>query len=269
MENSLLKLYSIGIVLEDKDENGDMIKVTPVEKLSLFTGDLNEQKIKFNVSLPDAQGVKREEHIEGGVDIVAKWIFSDGNRITAPNVKKNESVLIYRFADTDEFYWQTFMREPSLRRLEHVCYGFSNLPKGINTYEKDSSYWFEISTREKYIQLHTSKNDNELFEYDIKLDTKDGNLKIADDIENSISIDSKNRLITIKHTSGHTIEISDDNISISESGGSNISFSNGNVTINCNNLNFNTNNTVITGSDIQLNGGSVTANGEDLNTDLT
>ena len=269
MENSLLKLYSIGIVIEDKDDNGDMIKVTPVEKLSLFTGNLSEQKIKFNVSLPDAQGVKREDHIEGGVDIVAKWIFSDGNRLTAPNVKKNESVLIYKFADTDEFYWQTFMREPSLRRLEHVCYGYSNLPKGVNPYEKDSSYWFEISTREKYVQLHTSKNDNELFEYDIKLDTKDGNLVITDDIENSISIDSKNKTITINHTSGHTIQINNDSVNISEAGGASISLNNGNITINCNNLNFNTSTATITGSNIQLNGGSVTANGEDLNTDLT
>ena len=78
-----------------------------------------------------------------------------------------------------------------------------------------------------------------------------------------------NKIITINHTSGHTIQINNDSINISEAGGASISLNNGNITINCNNLNFNTSTATITGSDIQLNGGSVTANGEDLNTDLT
>lgn len=269
MERSLLRAYSLGIVLEDKEGESDMIKVSPIEQLSLFKGELSQQKLNYDVKLPDAQGIKREEHIEGGSEIVAKWIFSSGNRITAPNVKKNESVLIYKFADTDEFYWEIFMREPSLRRLEHVNYSFSNLPNGVNPYDKNSSYWYEISTREKYIHLHTAKNNGEPFEYDIKLDTADGNLLITDDVDNSLSIDSKNKTIIIKHTSGHSIQINNDNISILESGGANIILNNGNITINCSNLNFNTSNAVITGGDIQFNGGTVTANGEDLNTDLT
>ncbi len=269
MENSLLKPYSIGIVLEDKEGDSDMIKVMPTEQLSMFSGDLNEQKLNYNVNAPDAQGIKRTSQIEGGVEIVAKWIFSSGNRVTAPNVKKNESVLIYRFADTDEFYWQTFMREPSLRRREHVHYAFSNLPSGVKPYDKNSSYWFEISTREKHIHLHTSKNDNEPFEYDLNIDTKIGNLSITDDIQNSITIDSKNRIITINHTSGNKIQITDNDISMTNQSGSNINMNGGDITINCNNLVFNTSTTTINSGNTQLNGGAVSANGEDLNTDIT
>lgn len=269
MERSLLRAYSLGIVLEDKEGESDMIKVSPIEQLSLFKGELSQQKLNYDVKLPDAQGIKREEHIEGGSEIIAKWIFSSGNRITAPNVKKNESVLIYKFADTDEFYWEIFMREPSLRRLEHVNYSFSNLPNGVNPYDKNSSYWFEISTREKYIHLHTAKNNNELFEYDIKIDTANGNIIITDDIDNNFTLDSKNKVITINHTSGHKIELNSSSVIMNESGGASITLNGGDITISCNNLNFNTGNTVITGGDIQLNGSTVTANGEDLNIDLT
>lgn len=269
MENSLLRPYSIGIVLEDKEGDSDMIKVMPSEQLSMFSGNLNEQKLNYEVNVPDSQGIKRESHVEGGVELVAKWIFSSGNRVTAPNVKKNESVLIYRFADTDEFYWETFMREPSLRRREHVHYAFSNLPNGINSYDKNSSYWFEISTREKHVHLHTSKNDEEPFEYDLRINTREGNLVITDDINDNITIDSKNRIITINHASGNKIEINDNDITMTNVGGSVISMTGGDITINCSNLNFNVSNATITGSNIQLNGGSVTANGEDLNTDLT
>ncbi len=272
MEQSGLKIYSLGIVLENKEPNSDMVKVMPIEKLSLVTGPLNEQKLMYDVNLPDAQGVKKNNKVEGGVEIVAKWIFSGGNRITAPDVINGETIVIYQFADTDEYYWELLFREPSIRRLEHVNYSFSNLPKGREPYDKTSSYWMEVSTRDKYVHLHTSKNDNEPFEYDIKIDTADGNLVIKDDIDNHITIDSKNNNITIHHSSGHTFVMNPDGITTESTNftvnaskinlnAPEIAFAGSNVSISGSSIN-------VAGGNIAMTGGAITANGEDLNTDL-
>lgn len=265
MEQNGLKIFSLGVILENKEPNSDMVKVMPIEQLSLFTGPLDQQKLMFDVNLPDSQGVKKNNKVEGGVEIVAKWIFSGGNRITAPDVINGETVIIYQFADTDEYYWELLFREPSIRRLEHVNYSYSNLPKGRNPYDKTSSYWFEVSTRDKYIQLHTSKNDNELFEYDIKIDTADGNLVIKDDIDNHVTIDSKNSTITIQHSSGHSFIMNPEGITMNSD---KFIVNAADVEFNSNSIKLIADSIQLQGGNIELTGSSITANGEDLSTDL-
>jgi phage baseplate assembly protein gpV len=111
------------------------------------------------------------------------------NRITPPDVSSGETVKIYRFADTDEYYWCTVFREPSLRKQETVNYSFSNV-KGSGAFDRDSSYSMEVSTHDKYIRVHTSNSDGEPYTYDIGIDTSNGKVSIADNIGNSIVLDS-------------------------------------------------------------------------------
>lgn len=273
MEQAGLKIYSLGIILKNKEPNSDMVSVMPIEQLSLVSGPLDQQKTTFDVNLPDSQGVKRTDKIEGGVEIVAKWIFSGGNRLTAPDVTKNETVLIYKFADTDEYYWELIFREPSLRRLEHVNFSFSNEPSGINAFDKNSSYWFEISTRDKYIHLHTSKNDNELHEYDININTADGNFTITDDVNNNFIIDSKTNTITINQSNGSIISMNDVGVEITTKeytvNADKISLNSPQITFSGSSVGINGDSINIAGGNVALTGGSVTANGEDLSIDNT
>lgn len=273
MEQQGLKIYSLGIVLENKEANSDMIKVMPIEKLSLVSGPLDDQKVTYDVNLPDSQGVKKTDKIEGGVEIVAKWIFGGGNRLTAPDVAKQETVVIYQFADTDEYYWQTIFREPTIRRLEHVNFSFSNQPKGIVPYDKNSSYWLEVSTRDKHVHLHTCKNDGELYEYDIKIDTADGNFTITDDVSNSFTIDSKTNTITINQSNGSVIIMNDTGVTVNTKeflvnadkinlNAPEMAFTGNGLTVSGDSIN-------IAGGSVALTGGAITANGEDLNTDIT
>lgn len=123
--------------------------------------------------------------------IKAKWIpFGNSNRDTAPDVRKNETVLIFRFADEQEYYWDTIFREPELRRLERVRYSYCNRPEGLEAYDDDTSYWLEYSTVDQHVWLHTSDNNGEPCKYDIKIDSKAGTVTIKDDIGNIIHLDS-------------------------------------------------------------------------------
>lgn len=198
-KKSGLQLYSLGIVTEDKAEDEDMIKVSPIEEFSMEKGKLKEDDRKHKTSLPDKEGVIIQAKSEGGAVLDAKWIpYGNSNRDTAPDVYKNETVLIFRFADTDEYYWDTVFREPSIRRLEKVKYVYSNQPAGLVPYGDDTSYWLLWDTRNKVVRLHTSDNDGEATTYDITIDTKYGELIIEDGMNNKIHLQSVPGILDIE-----------------------------------------------------------------------
>lgn len=186
-----LKIYSIGIVVEDKQRNSDTINVYPVEELPLANGNIKETVIDYDQTLPDSKNVPTQGKVEGKNYLQAKWLpFGHSNRITPPDVYANEHVILFRYADNDEYYWTTIYREPMFRRLETVCYMFSNLKEKMKEFTKESSYWCEISTHDGHIKVHTSKTNGEKFGYDIEVNGKAGYLFIKDDADNSITIDS-------------------------------------------------------------------------------
>ncbi len=188
---SKLKLYSLGIVVHDKKAGSDQIIVYPVEELPTVMDTVADAVSKNTVSLPDATGAIKSSNSSSQSTIVATWIpLSDGNRITAPDVVKNETVRIYRYADTDEYYWATIFREPKLRRQETVIYMFCNIPSGMTAFDSNTSYWHMIDTVNKKVQLHTSTNDGEAAGYDIIIDTANGDLTISDTLGNNIILDS-------------------------------------------------------------------------------
>lgn len=199
-ENKLsgLRHYSLGIIVEDKAEGTDYVKICPIEELPLVNGLLKDAVMDYKVDLPDSQGIARNSTLTGDSAIVAKWLpFSEGNRMTAPDVCEGETVIIWRYADTQEFCWSTIFREPSIRRQETVCFALSNLKERMVAFDKDSSYWSEWSTKHKYVKIHTSNNDGELTTYDLVIDTSAGVLSIEDGHGNSVTMDSSSDTITV------------------------------------------------------------------------
>ena len=175
---SQLKPYSLGIVVIDKPETSDVIQVFPSEQLPFAEGNLTTNK---------------------RMQISASWIRMGGsNRFTSPDVYKGETVQIYRYADTDEYFWDDTMREPSLRKKERVIHAVSNIPDKGGTQTLDKSYYVEISTKDKRVHLHTSDNDGELCTYDLIIDTSKGNLTLLDGMGNIITLDSKPGNINFK-----------------------------------------------------------------------
>lgn len=186
-----LKLYSLGIVLAAKIRGKDTIIVDPIEHLSMSHGELDEGSTSVKVESVDRQGVSRASQVEQTSSIEAKWLpLGNSNRELAPDVQNGETVLLFKYQDTDEFYWTTIFREPMLRRLETVRHSYSNQPSGRTPYGDDTSYWVEVSTHDKQIRLHTSTNDGEAAGYDLTFDTGSGTLTIQDDMDNVVVLNS-------------------------------------------------------------------------------
>lgn len=188
---SKLKLYSLAIVLEDKPRGTDEIKVSPVEDMPFVNGKIIDYKQQYSVSLPDENNIPRRTDTTGDATVIAKWMpWGDGNRNTSPDVRKNETVLLFRYADTDEYHWVELFREPSLRRLETVCYMYGDIPSGVSPYDKQSSYWCEFSTHDKKIQIHTSQSNGEQYTYDVIIDPGNSRIIVKDNVGQTIALDS-------------------------------------------------------------------------------
>lgn len=196
---SNLKLYSLGIVVETKPQGTDIIMVSPIEVLNIQSpGDIKNKDTKFEGSLKNVDSKNFKTELNAKNYLKAKWLpFGQSNRITAPDVVANETVVLFKYGDVDEYYWITIFREVELRRLETVLYGFSNIKGGISAFDKSTSYWLEVDTKNKSVKFHTAMNDGEYTEYDIIINTKKGTLTITDKKKNYIHLDSQaDHLIT-------------------------------------------------------------------------
>lgn len=216
-KESGFRFYSFGIVAVTKDRNTSLIKVVPIEDITLATGrsestnitssgnskpnvksneakstaPISKQTMSYNVEVKDHKGVSRSDGVTGDLMVVAKWTaFGQSNRITAPDVQHGETVMLFQAFDTDEYFWTSMMNEPSIRRQETVCYIFGNIPSGSVPWDKSTSYWVEVSTHDKHVKLHTSKNDGEAVGYDFTIDTDKGTFTIADTAGNEVVLDS-------------------------------------------------------------------------------
>ena len=200
-QDSNLKLYSIGIVVEDKLPNTDYAIIAPMEQLSTADGQLSKTT---KIHTANGQSVKK------GNTIIAKW-YQNGqtNRATSPNVYKNESVKIFRYGDTDKYYWDTLFFEPHLRRLEEVTYSYSNKRVPLETYDANSSYYYTVSTLNKFIHLHTSTNDGEASGYDLLINTKTGEISIIDTNGNQLLWKSVSKQLNILDFKTFNINILD------------------------------------------------------------
>lgn len=196
---SKLKPYSLGIVVEHKPRGSSTLLVSPIETLNIQDeGNIREASKAFKGTIPDSTNSSFKTEQTATNYIRAKWLpLGASNRTTPPDVRAGETVLIYKFANVEEYFWEDAMTEPELRRLEDVLYSYSNLADGSAPHDLESSYWVRVNTKDKYIHLHTTTSDGEPFEYDIKIDTALGNIKINDSVGNDIKLDSPTNTVEI------------------------------------------------------------------------
>ncbi len=183
------KLYGYGSVALDKPEGTNIIEVFLKDILYAAEGDVSKTT-DMNLSVNNSEGIVKTEQVSSGTTIPARWLAeSQPNRITSPDVRKNETVLVYRYANNDDYYWEKIFTEDKLRGKETVTFAFKNTDEQV-AITLDNSYIFHVSTKNKLIQLHTSTNDGEKVGYDIILDLKESILTSKDTRGNHSTLNS-------------------------------------------------------------------------------
>ncbi len=207
-EVSKLHLYSMGVVAANKTPGSDIIEVTPTEKAIAMDGEITDAAFTYGAKATASDGQAYESETVASGSISAKWIpLGTSNRMTSPDVRRGEPVVLYRFANTDQIYWNTVWNDMRYRKLESVVFGISATQDENATPGADNMYFVEFNSRDGYIHLATSKANGEPFAYDLQLNTKEGFLKFQDDIGNYISLDSQERQIRLQVADGSFMEL--------------------------------------------------------------
>jgi hypothetical protein len=215
LQLSKMRFYSLGIVAANKSLTSKEIEVTPTEELPMLDGELSSTNADYKSKAKDGEGKAYNTSISSKVTIKASWLrLGDSNRMTAPDVRRGEAVMIYQFANADKYYWMTLKEDSKLRKLETVVYAFSGTKNEGKDTSAEDSYYLEVSTHRGVVHFHTSKANGEPFEYDIQINAKDGNISITDDAGNYFQLDSTGSSLRLQNSSGSSFEVNKENVTV-------------------------------------------------------
>lgn len=196
---SKLHIYSLGIVATNKPLSTDEIEVTPIEVSMMLDGELSDARTTMAASAKDSDGAAYSVEVDTATTIKAKWAhFGRGNRMTPPDVRRGDPVIIWRFGDTDQFYWET-RDDMGLRRLETVIWRFSATKEESAKLSAKNSYMVELSTHKKLLHIHTSQANGEYCGWSIQLNTAEGFLQFEDTKGNTILMNAKENQIELQN----------------------------------------------------------------------
>ena len=264
---SKLRFYSIGVVAANKALSSTVIEVTPIEELPMLDGEIDSTTTTVSASGVDSLGRHYQSSVTMGNSIQAEWLrLGDANRMTPPDVRRGESVVIYQFADADKYYWNTLKNDSALRRLETVVYAFSGSSDNATVdLTPLNSYYFEISTHTKQVTFHTSQANGEPYGYDIQINTNLGYLLFQDTIGNKFTLDSRSHTLRMENTEGSFVDMTKQTLSMSTGDQINLKTSkftltSDTTTIDSTDTTFNTSSTTINATDTTITSDTLATN---------
>lgn len=206
---SKLRIYSIGKVVEPKLLGSNQIVVRATEVHPFHDGELKSDPGVVQAEGEDSTGKKYVKEIDTDISIIAKWFpLGAGNRTSAPDVRRNERVLIWQYEQQDEYFWTSLDLDLGYRRLETVIHRWSNTKdESVSELTDDNSWWLEVSTHKKTITLKTNNSDGEQYTYGFQINAKEGRVFLTDNLDNSFLLDSKNRILELENTDGSLLSI--------------------------------------------------------------
>lgn len=212
----ILVPYSYGIVAANKPLDSDYIEVTPLKDLPMIDGDLSDNGQGMSTKGADQMGSHYQTQANASNTIRAKWLkLGQGNRKTSPDVRRGAEVMIYRVADSDEYWWTTCGDDSDLRKLETVIFAFSGTQEEGAKTDEENSYYLEVSTHQKKVTFKTSQKNGEPVGYSFQLDTEAGTMTVMDTLNNFFHLNSQDYLWRCQNNNGAYWEINKDDINLS------------------------------------------------------
>lgn len=208
-DQSLWRPWCVGVVVEDKPFGTNSIRVSPLERMTDPVGEIKTFREKFEKPMPKATGGHDFHSVEGSKVYTADWVPNGDNHLfTSPMVYRNETVMLYRYADTTDVYWTTLFREPGLRKLERFIFAASDI-KGKGTMSLNNTYYIDFNTLDKWIEIRTNDSDGEEFNYRFKIDAGESRVTLEDNIGNRVILDSPTNNVFMEDASGGLFETRD------------------------------------------------------------
>jgi hypothetical protein len=184
--------------------------------MPMTDGEQTTNAQQATASGTDLSGAQYQTQMTSSGTIKATWLpLGQPNRMTAPNVRRGEQVVVYRFGDVDKYYWNTTRNDLMFRRLETVVYAISAVATEGVKCDHTNTYFLEISSHKKSITLSTSKANGEPYAYLFTFDLKNGKVTLSDDIDNTMFLDSSQNQWHIQNGDGSFFDMTKKAIAMS------------------------------------------------------
>lgn len=193
-QSSALSFYSLGIAANNKEVGSKTLMVLPIEVLTLIDGEIASEPFNEKAQGVDADGNTYQTSVTGDRAIPCTWFpMANSNRRTAPDVRRGERVLIYQFADRNEYVWQSLGMDDHLRKLETVTFSISGTAEEpIDGTLPENAYILEMSSHKGLVTLRTSQKNGEKSVYTVQINAKEGTIAAGDNEGNYIRLDTAN-----------------------------------------------------------------------------
>lgn len=215
-DTNLYRDYGMGIAAVDLPLSATILEIIPVEKLPNLEGTIGLNPSIHTHRGVDASGKSYESVMTTSTTLSAEWI-GEGNRTTPPNIRKGERVQIYRYADSDQFFWSATGLDRDKRNRETVVYTYDDKDQNDNTAKSpnvNESIKVEYSAHSQTITLTTPSSNGAAVTYDIQINYGKGIIEIADSLNNIIQLESTEYKMLLLNGKDSKLEINKNNIDL-------------------------------------------------------
>ena len=195
---SKLHIFSLGVVVKDKEEDSNFLYVIPYETLTDLDGELANYTESVNKVITEESGTPFDG-ADKAAELKCEWLPFGDLRTTSPDMVLGEQVIVWRYAKEDDYYWTPKRQDLLNRKLEHIVFTLCNTPDDQDESKTDDkSYTITLSTRNKMLSIETDDNDKEKAKYLYSINTKEGIVSLSDNHDNEWTLNSVDRKLYVK-----------------------------------------------------------------------
>lgn len=207
MENTLFKKVSIGVVAKDIVVGSVQLEVIPIESNGYLNGEYAHGDQTLSAKGADSTGLEYQKSITTSTAVTAIWYPGTSNQLNPPMMSVGEYVTLYRYANTDDYYWSADGQSDHLRPTDTIGSRISAKgTKDESPLNADNSYFWEMSSAKKRISLRTSKANGEVCIFQAQLDLAEGFFELSSDTGLLIQLSIENDSFAIQNQAGTRVE---------------------------------------------------------------
>lgn len=203
MNSSLFKRVSLGVAAETIKPGTRQLEVVPIESNGFLNGELVEGNVDLTATGSDHSGLEYETKVITSNSVSAIWYPGKSNALTPPTITKGEQVGLYKYGDSDQYYWTPEGQSDHLRPTDTVGTRVSAKgEKDEKELDETNSYSMEMSSDKKRIRLKTTMKNGEKAAFDAFFNLEEGWFEVADHKGTYVQLNSVGEEINLEVNGG-------------------------------------------------------------------
>lgn len=193
---SALVPYSTGTAAVNKPLDSRDLQIVLREVSGFMDGESSDNVDTLETTTLNRDGDTTVNQTRTSNVVTATWLPFSTNRLTPPDIRKGERLMVYRMEGTQRYFWTELGLDDNLRKLETVIYAFSANPDiSIHQQSIENCYFLEVSAHRKVTTFSTSMANGEVTRFLVQMDGAAGTITIKDNHGQEVFISALDRVI--------------------------------------------------------------------------